>query len=150
MVDDRHAGDRRTDTKSAVLAGDLPQLFDFFDIDQERRLDQIGLHLHDHIGAARQDPGIARRTGEQRDSGLQRFRDLVPHTLHRTPHSLVLAYTAIKSDLPSQNTRRQRLCRHAIGWGDSYFEVMSVIYFNKNSLISLRTLPSPAKTSWPC
>jgi hypothetical protein len=89
MLDDFHGGDRGTDAKSAVLAGDLAGLPDFLDVDQERRLDQVGLHLHDHIGAARQDAGHARRTGKQGHGGLQRIRSLVPHTLHRTPRSVL-------------------------------------------------------------
>ena len=32
-------------------------LRDFLDIDQERGLDQVGFHLHDHVGAAGQDTG---------------------------------------------------------------------------------------------
>jgi hypothetical protein len=88
MFDDFHGGDRGADAKPAVLASDLAGFPDFFDVDQKRRLDQVGLHLHDHIGAARQDTGRARRPGKQGHGGLQRIRSLVPHTLHRTSRSV--------------------------------------------------------------
>ena len=77
MVHDLHAGDGGADAKAAVLGHDLPDLGDLLDVDQERRLDQVGFHLHDHVGAAGQDAGRPGRARQQRDRGLQRFRSFV-------------------------------------------------------------------------
>ncbi len=65
MLAELHAGDRRADAKAAVLGGDLPHLRDLLDVDQELGLDQVGAHLHDQVGAARQHARLAARAGEE-------------------------------------------------------------------------------------
>ena len=54
---DLHAGDGGADAKPAVFGRDLPHLWDFLDVDQELRLDQVGFHLNDDIGATGQHAG---------------------------------------------------------------------------------------------
>ena len=73
------AGDRGADAKAAGLLLDLAHLGDALDVDHQNRVDQVGAHLHQQIGAARQHPRIARFLGEQRDRLVERTRRLIAH-----------------------------------------------------------------------
>jgi hypothetical protein len=48
-------------------------------------LDQVGVQLHQDIGAAGYDPCIVARAGEHRDRSIQRFRRLVCQFFHSQP-----------------------------------------------------------------
>jgi hypothetical protein len=85
MAHDLHAGDRRADAEAAILSADLPHLRYFLDVDQEGGLDQVGFHLHDHIGAAGQYTRRPGRAGQQCHCSLQRCRRLIPEIRHQTP-----------------------------------------------------------------
>jgi hypothetical protein len=77
MLNDFHAGDRGADPERALLHGDLAQLGDFLDVNQQLGLDQVGFHLHDDVGAAGEDPARTGRPHEQRDGVVKRQRRLV-------------------------------------------------------------------------
>ena len=54
-------------------------LGDALDVDHQHRLDQVGAHLHQQIGAAGQHARLARLRGEQRDRLVERTRRLITH-----------------------------------------------------------------------
>ena len=72
MIRQFHAGDGGADPKRAILDRDLPQFRNPFDIDHQVGLDQVGFHLDDDVGSARQDAAGARRARQQRDCVAKR------------------------------------------------------------------------------
>jgi len=77
-----HAGNRSADPKAAGRSRDRAQLRNLLDVDQELRLDDIGFHLHDHVGAAREQAGRPARTREQRERSIERLRRFVSEIRH--------------------------------------------------------------------
>ena len=73
------AGHRGADAPAAPVLGDRASLGDALDVDDQRRLDDIGAHLHEEVGASGQDARLARALGEQRRRPLHGLRCLVSH-----------------------------------------------------------------------
>ncbi len=79
MLLELRAGDRRADAEAAGLLLDLAQLGDAFDVDQQSWRDQVGLHLHEQVRPAGQDPGVALFRHQQRNRLIERTRRLITH-----------------------------------------------------------------------
>ncbi len=77
----------RADAEAAPLLLDLARLGDALDVHHQHRLDQVGLHLHQQVGAAGQNPGVAGLRREQRDRLVERAWRLITHV--RCPLMLV-------------------------------------------------------------
>ncbi len=88
MTHDLHARHGGTEAKAAVLGRDRAQLGDLLDVHQELRLDQIGLHLDDDVGAAGEQARRPARARQERHRGLQALRRFVSEFDHHAPRPL--------------------------------------------------------------
>ena len=60
------AGHRRADPPAALFLSDRAGLRDLLDVDDQVRIDDVGAHLHEQIGAPREHTRLARGRGQQR------------------------------------------------------------------------------------
>ena len=73
------SGHGGADPEAAGLLLDLAQLGNALDVDQQRRLDHVGSHLHQQVGAAGQHTCLALFRRQQRDRLVERLGRLVTH-----------------------------------------------------------------------
>ena len=114
VVADRHAGSRRADTKAAVLGRDADQLGDLLEVDDQLRLDRVGLHLHDDVGAAGEQPRRALRSGQQRHCRIHSLRRLVSEFAHLAPGLLASSVPVAMDPFPHRMARKERA---GLRWG---------------------------------
>ena len=106
------AGDGGADAKAAALLLDLAQLGDALDVDHQDRVDQVGPHLHQQIGAACQHSRLARFVGEQRDRLVERTRRFIAH-VRLPPDRLCAPQHGTASRLPPIPHAGMVLCAYA-------------------------------------
>ena len=94
MPDELHAGHRGADAETAAFGDDLTHLGDLLDVDQKLRLDQVGFHLDDDVGAAGEHAGGAARPLQERHRRLQALRRFVSEFHHHPPRPISRAFAA--------------------------------------------------------